>query len=473
MRHGKQIDFLKVEAGNALRSEPAGTIEIPKECGQHLFGTFHQGLFYLIDGKHGPGQYSLGATSPKSRWFVYDLIDGRVEQAGFYEHPWPSAFGNITIVEKTAYVSDYNYGMWLFDLENPRQPTRVGGAVTAGESDALWIDGDRAYQWQTFGGAVFLIDIQDPSQPQRLSESWDGAWLPYGNSRRGNRTIAGKDGFIYVPRQQKGLVVVDARDASQPKEIGLFNDAAGKPIQVNGACIDVWADHAYVIHGKSLLVYDVKDASVPKLAGTVEVGPADTLCAGGNAVYLGNKEGVFSLVDVSISASPVLKSTLDLNPYCPGKMQETISGLAVGRGIAYLTARGPGSDSKAMYLHIVDVRNLDKPRWIRTYDPYPMLPESPCSIWGDFYQDLLVDGGYLFIGNYGQIECFDISEPESPRLFDVFHAGYQWSVGRKRFDHLFVPALSGMLVLNAPSSSQIPKGKIETTPFGKTPDVGL
>jgi hypothetical protein len=143
-------------------------------------------------------------------------------------------------------------------------------------------------------------------------------------------------------------------------------------------------------------------------------------------------------------------------------MQETISGMAVGKGIAYLTARGARSGSKAMYLHIVDVRDLNKPRWLSTYDPYPMLPEAPCSLWGDFYQDLFVDGDYLFIGNYGQIECFDISEPESPELFDVFHAGYQWSVGRKRLDHLFVPALSGMLVLNAPSSSQVPKGSVET-----------
>ncbi len=462
VRNGKQIDILKLFAGKALTSRPAGTIEIPKGCGRRLFGTFHQDLFYLIDGKHGPGQYSLSATSPKSRWFVFALDEGKAEQVSLYEHPWPSAFGNITIADNTAYVSDYNYGMWLFDLKEPSQPTRVGGAVTAGESDALWIDGDHAYQWQTFGGAVFLIDIKEPAQPQRRGEYWDGAWLPYGNSRRGNRTIAGKDGFIYVPRQRKGLVVVDARDASQPKEIGLFKDAADKPILARGSCIDVWGDRAYVIHGKSLLVYDVKNAAKPKLAGTVEVGGTDTLCAGGNVVYVGNKQGTLSLVDVSKPSAPVLKATLDLKPYCPGKMQETISGMAVGKGIAYLTARGARSGSKAMYLHIVDARDLNRPRWLSTYDPYPMLPEAPCSLWGDFYQDLFVDGDYLFIGNYGQIECFDISEPESPKLFDVFHAGYQWSVGRKRFDHLFVPALSGMLVLNAPSSSQVPKGSVET-----------
>jgi hypothetical protein len=34
-------------------------------------------------------------------------------------------------------------------------------------------------------------------------------------------------------------------------------------------------------------------------------------------------------------------------------------------------------------------------------------------------------------------------------------------VGRKRGPHLYVPALSGLLVLRAPSSSQAPVGKVQ------------
>ena len=142
-------------------------------------------------------------------------------------------------------------------------------------------------------------------------------------------------------------------------------------------------------------------------------------------------------------------------------MAEVISGITVSRGYGYLTARGTRSYQPGMFLHIIDVRVPSKPRWITTYDPYQDLPESPCSLWGDFYQDIICDGDYLFIGNYGQIECFNIENPEAPRIHDVLHVGYQWSVGRKQGPFLFVHALNGMVVINAPTSSQTPREKVE------------
>ncbi len=458
LRADKRMEIYEYRAKNySFEARHRASIPLPEKCGNHVFGAFHKGLFYLLDGKEGPGQYSLGAKSPASRWFVYSFATGKAEQVGLYEHPWPSAFGSITIVGDTAYVSDYNYGMWVFDLTDPRSPKRVGGAVTAGESDALWLDGDRAYQWQTFGGAVFLLDISNPLQPKRLGEYWDGAWLPYGNSRRGNNTVAGKDGFLYIPRQDRGLLVVDQRDAASPKLIGDFRDGDGKPLQVGGACIDVRGDRAFVLARKRLLIYNVADAAKPTLASALDVPEADMLCAKGDRVYLGHAKGLFAVVD---AAKPAVIATLDLAPFCVEKMSEVISGIAVAKGHAYVTARG-AERRGANYLHVVDVRDPKQPRWVRTYDPRPDLPDEPCSVWADFDQDVIADGDYLFIGNYGAIECYNISEPAAPRLFDRRHVGYQWSVGRKRGDWLFVPALAGLLVLRAPSSTQAPLGKLD------------
>ncbi|HUT35895.1 MAG TPA: hypothetical protein VNE39_20575 [Planctomycetota bacterium] len=460
LRGEKAIDLYRYEAKGAFSAEKLVSIPLPEKCGKHVVGAFHKGLFYLIDGKEGPGQYSLGAKSPDSRWFVYAFSQGAVQQIGLYEHSVPSAFGSITIVGDTAYVADYNYGMWVFDLSDPKSPKRVGGAVTAGESDALWLDGDRAYQWQTFGGAVFLLDIANPLAPKRLGEYWDGAWLPYGNSRRGNNTVAGKDGFLYVPRQARGLLVVDQRDASKPTLVAEFLDEAGKPLQVSGACIDVWGDRAFVLARKRLLVYDVASAGKPAFVSALDVPESDLVCARGDRVYLGHAKGAFTIVDVADAAKPVVVSTLDLTRCWPEKMSEVMSGITVAKGHAYITARG--ADRKgANYLHIVDVRDPRQPRWVRTYDPRPDLPEEPCAVWADFDQDIVADGNYIFIGNYGAIECYDITEPTAPRLFGRRHVGYQWSVGRKRGDYLFVPALSGLVVVRAPCSSQAPLGKLE------------
>jgi len=460
LRGDKAIDLYRYEAKGTFSAEKLVSIPLPEKCGKHLFGAFHKGLFYLIDGKEGPGQYSLGAKSPDSRWFVYEVAADKPKPVGLYEHSIPSAFGSITIVGDTAYMADYNYGMWIFDLSDPRNPRRLGGVATAGESDALWLDGDRAYQWQTFGGAVFLLDVANPLAPKRLGEYWDGAWVPYGNSRRGNHTVAGKDGFLYIPRQARGLLAVDARNGARPALVGEFKDADRQPLQVSGACIDVWGDRAFVLAKKQLLVYDVASAAKPTLLGATDVPAADLLCARGDKVYLGHAKGALTIVDVADPAKPALLSTLDLARSWPEKMSEAMSGITVAKGHAYVTARG--ADRKgANYLHIVDIRDPKQPRWVATVDPRPDLPEEPCAVWADFDQDIIADGDYLFIGNYGAIECYDIREPASPRLFDRRHVGYQWSVGRKRGDFLFVPALSGLEVLRAPSSSQAPLGKLE------------
>ena len=462
LRVDRRIDVYRYTAEKAFAAERIARLDLPKKSGPHVFGTFHENLLYVLDGKEGPGQYSLGARSPASRWFVYEIGKGEVKQVGLYEHPWPSAFGSITIEGRSAYVSDYNYGLWTFDLSDPRKPKRLGGAVTAGESDALWLDGDRAYQWQTFGGAVFLLDLADPAAPRRLGEYWDGAWLPYGNTRRSNQTVAGKDGFLYVPRQQRGLLVVDVRDPARPKLVGEFKDAKDKPLTaIWGACIDVRGDLACVLARTKLLLYDVSRAAAPRRLATLTVPQSDLICARGDRVYLGHRDGLLTVVNVADPARPAVSGRLDLKPTCPAKtMSEVLSGLTVHRGYAYLTGRGP-SDKGTNYLHVVDVRDGAKPRWITTFDPRPDLPDAPCSLWSDFYQDLVADGDYLFLGDYGEIQCLDISRPTAPRLLDVLHVGYQWSVGRKRGEHLFVPALAGLLVLRAPSSSQAPTGKLE------------
>ncbi len=460
LRGDKAIDLYRYEAKDAFSAEKLVSLPLPEKCGKHLFGAFHKGLFYLIDGKEGPGQYSLGAKSPDSRWFVYEVAKDKTKPVGLYEHSLPSAFGSVTIVGDTAYVADYNYGMWVFDLSDPRNPRRVGGVATAGESDALWLDGDRAYQWQTFGGAVFMLDVANPLAPKRLGEYWDGAWVPYGNSRRGNNTVAGKDGFLYIPRQARGLLVVDARDGTKPAFVGEFKDGDRQSLQVTGACIDVWADRAFVLAKKKLLVYDVANAAKPALLAAVEVPEADLICARGDKVYLGHAKGTMAIVDVADPAKPAVLATLDLARCWPEKMSEAMSGITVAKGHAYVTARG-AERKGANYLHIVDVRDPRQPRWVATVDPRPDLPEEPCAVWADFDQDIVADGNYIFIGNYGAIECYDITEPAAPRLFDRRHVGYQWSIGRKRGDWLLVPALSGLLVLRAPSSSQAPLGKLE------------
>lgn len=465
LRDGKKITLYRINLRRSLKAEKLAELDVPKGCGKYIFGAFNDNYFYLLDGKLGPGQYSLSWRSPKSRWFAYRIGAGSLEQTFLYEHHYPSAFGNITIEGKYAYVSDYNYGMWIFDLNDPAKPQLLGGAVTAGESDGLSFDGNKLYMWQTFGGAVFIIDISNPARPQRLGEYWDGAWLPYGGARRGNYTIDSSGDYLYVPRQRRGVLVVDTTDPAEPRVVGDFLDRDGNSLNVGGDFIDVVDDRAYLIarfrRGMKLLIYDISDPAKPSLITSFPIPSSDLLCKSGKLLYLGNRKGGFSIIDLQEEKKPSVLSTLDLKAQSALDLREYLSGIAVGGGYAYCTARGKGRPGP-MYIHIIDVRNPSRPKYIKSVDPFPDLPDAPCSLWGDFYQDIILEGDYLFIGNYIQVECISIVEPENPRLLDYKHIGYQWSVGKRRGEYLFVPALTGLVILKAPHSSQAPVGKLKT-----------
>jgi len=71
--------------------------------------------------------------------------------------------------------------------------------------------------------------------------------------------------------------------------------------------------------------------------------------------------------------------------------------------------------------------------------------------WANFYRgDILLHGKYLIAGNYGRVEMYDISNPLNPIPVQMLNTGFQWSIGRIKDGHLFVPTLSGLVVVKLP-----------------------
>ena len=450
----------KLVGARTVVFEPGFELPIPKGCGKRVFCAFHKGHFYILDGKGGPGQYGIRWGGPKSRWFVYDLASGPAEPIYTFEEPTPTAYGHITVEGDYAYINDYNYGMWIFDLSDPAKPVKLSGAPTGGEGDACWANGPFVYVWQTFGGHLFSIDVRNPEQPVRRGCYWDGAWVPYDNRFRGNYTVAGTGDYVFLPKGNRGVLVIDQTDPARPKAVGEFLGKDGKPVLVGGSCIHAVDDRAYLVRRQrrgpsQVLVYDVSTPATPKLITTADVPVATTLFRKADILYLaGDKK--FCLVSVK-NDKPEVLATLDLASHT--KEGQMIGGIAVTRGHAYLTSRDRAPITR---LYIVDVREPKKPRFVGLIDPLPDYMDAPCSSsWGDFYQDLVSDGQYLFIGDYAQIECYDASIPERPRFVGRKPLGYQWSCGKKWGEHLFVPGLATMTVLDVPTSSQVPAGKVE------------
>ncbi|MCM8767316.1 MAG: hypothetical protein NC921_00845 [Candidatus Omnitrophica bacterium] len=442
-KNKKDIEFKKV-----------GSLKIPLNCGRHLLFTFNKDYFYLIDGKSGPGQYSVSYGTPSSRWFIYEIKENS-EPIFIYEEKVPTVYSSICIDGDYGYIVDYNYGLWIFDLSDPTKPKKISGIATAGEADACWISDKYLYMWQTFGGAVFIIDISNPEKPKRIGEYWDGAWVSYEGQFRGNYTIGGKDNFFYIPKQKKGIIIVDASVPKQPKRIGELLDETGNIVMGSGSCIYTKENIAFVIDKKNkLIIYDISSPDKPKVLSFLSMPEKiNTLYAKGYFLYLGGDK-VLYLVDIKNKQEPKIFSKFDLSSLM--NKNECIGGIAVANNYAYLTIRGGRAPSRK--LCIINLSFPEKPKLVKIFTPLFDLMSAPCSsCWADFYQELIVSGNYLFIGNYGQIECYDISDPENPSFFDRKHIGYQWSIGKKKGKYLYVPTLKGLVVLSVPNSSQSPE----------------
>lgn len=433
-------------------------LAFPEGSKKHVFVAFHNGHFYLLDGQYGPGAYSVPYNGWKSRIFTYRLGGPEPELVDTYEDPKPTVYSQIAFEGDYAYVNDYNYGLWIFDLRDPAHPRKLSGVATAEEGDGVWLNGRTAYFWQTFGGNVYAIDITAPDRMKHLGNYWDGGWVSCTNYYRGNYVIGGKDDFVYIPRTRYGMLVVDARDSGAMKEVGVFRDPEGKPVIGRGAQIHVEGDRAYlVVDGQpaKVHVFDVSHPAKPECLSVAEAPVGSTLFAKGDRLYLAGKT-TFTIMDVRDGKAPKSLSSLDLSQQTD--RAKVIRGIAVRGHCAYLTDNFGTARS---LLHLIDVRDGARPQWLKSIDPMPELMDAPCSSsWSGLYQDLVVEGDYLFIGHYGQIECYDVSDPESPVYFDRIAVGYQWSVGLRWGEHLFLPGLAGLFAIDVPCSSQIPTGKV-------------
>ncbi len=198
---------------------------------------------------------------------------------------------------------------------------------------------------------------------------------------------------MYLP-QYDGLAVVDITEPSRPKRIGEFLDADGRPL--SEPCIDLSDSCAFVAaapRGKvpsRLLTYDISQPSKPRLLGTIEMKDGKgfrVLLAGGMLYLVGFTGGRIIAADVVDPAHP--RITADLK----------------------------GADRRG---------------------------------WQYFACDVLVEGGRLYLGDYGGPEIYDLSDPPRPRRLARYRSSYAWQIGAVRGKLLYVPKLDGLEILELP-----------------------
>jgi hypothetical protein len=444
-------------------SEPAK----PRRCGQFTFQEQRmvirdaelKGDYLLVaDGREGPGQHELGLGSPHSRLFVVDFTDRmNPKLAAQYEDPDITEYSNLTICGDYAYVNDYDFGLWIFDVSDPRKPQKLGGTPTAGEGHWGLAHGDFAFLGQTFGGSVIVIDVSDPAKPKRCGTYWDGVWLNY------NARMAACGTSLYLPRPSD-LAIIDFSDPYRPRKVGQFTDEKGRPligakilVEDGLACIACQRDGKAFLH-----VYDLSDPSQPKLLSIAvleEKAVPFRIAKDGHRLFAAGDFGTYlHAIDVSEPASPKVISRFSApqvqygeKSYAFAKEGGWNGGVSACRGYVYVTTGGnpPGEP----VVHIFDARNPEK-----------LVPVTPILVprggWQFFYVDVLALGNYLYGGDYGVIDVFDVSDPASPKPVGASGRDYQWTLGNVQGDYLGVGKLPALELVDVPRSPQVPRGKV-------------
>lgn len=441
--------------------------ENPARCKHYTFNEKRmvirdvglKGDFLIVaDGRQKGSQHSLNLGSPHSRLFVVDFTDRQNPKlAAAYEDPNVTEYANLTMHGDYAYVNDYDFGLWIFDLSDPRKPEKLGGTATAGEGHWGLVHGNYAFLGQTFGGSVVIIDVTDPTKPKRCGTYWDGLWMNY----HARMAAAGK--CLYVPKPSN-LIIVEYSDPYHPKKVGEFTDEKGRALR-DGKII-VEDDLAYVVcqkDGKAFLhTYDLADAARPKLIGAAVIEDKMVpfrIAKDGPRIFAAGDAGTYlHSVDVSDPKAPRVTCRFAAAQVRYGEKSYPFSkeggwngGVAACGGYVYVTigAHPPGQP----VVHIFDAR-----------DPARLTPVVPIHVrrggWQFFYVDVLALGSYLYGGDYGVIDVFDVSDPQSPLSVGASGRDYQWTLGNVQGDYLCAGKLPALELVDIPRSSQIPKGKI-------------
>lgn len=145
-------------------------------------------------------------------------------------------------------------GMYIYSIDDPEQPDRVGEFEHPRRCDPVVVEGDYAYVTLRGGGAcggtddqLDIIDIRNLAYPRLVKTvPLDG---PYG--------LAVRDRIVLVCDGAAGVVIIDATDPANPKRIGAITGIAAHDIILDDRLMIISAEDGFHL-------YDVTDIRNPR-----------------------------------------------------------------------------------------------------------------------------------------------------------------------------------------------------------------
>jgi hypothetical protein len=138
----------------------------------------------------------------------------------------------VTVKGGYAYVSAFNAGLQIFDVRNPADPVRIGGAGLPGITRSAAISGDYAFV-ATDTNLLHVVSIVDPVNPVRVATLDGGS----------GRSIAVAGDYAYIADYNAGLHIVNISRPQSPFKVGSYSSRS-LDVAVQGSKVfvaDAWS----------------------------------------------------------------------------------------------------------------------------------------------------------------------------------------------------------------------------------------
>jgi hypothetical protein len=284
-------------AGGNITHTPAGNptlaSNVSEVAGKHAYGTFVSGHYAYVADYEG-GLRVLDVANPKSPTVVGSNSTYTVS---------PSARA-VTVSGNYAYVADENTGLVIFDVSNASAPSVVGTYALSGGINSVALSGKYIYVNDFNNHAVRVIDVSNPRSPSLASSFTTGAGdFPL--------SVAVQGKYLYIGDGAPAVRVVDVSNPLAPVLVSSFTTASavGAP-----RALYVSGKYLYVADGdKGLFSLNISNPASMSLVGKYpsnQSGNYFGVQIAGNYAYVADNSGSTKVIDVSSPASLTLVGSL-------------------------------------------------------------------------------------------------------------------------------------------------------------------
>ncbi len=255
----------------------------------------------------------------------------------------------VNVKDNFIFVSESGGALKIMDITEPTQPQEVFADDTTfyNWGNVHFIDEDRALIAGYYDGLA-LYNFENPEEPERLARHDLLSPTVY--------KMAVANGYVYLPRYNEGLMVIDATDPINPE---IMNPAdtthCSRVLAYNGEIL--FSSSAVLGSDENLLkIWSLDNPESPELIGEQLIDASfPDMDVYGEIMSLNGYNSDIELWDISVPEEPMLLSRIDNMGY----RYTSLFG-------DYLYAIGGDND----ILYVIDIIDPENPEILSEYDGF-------------------------------------------------------------------------------------------------------